>query len=97
EIYAPTGRLKLMVQYMTPLGEGKLKLAFEKLKKELEEAGFFDQDRKRRLPQYVRNIGLITSESAAAKRDFEHHLGQRGYKIFFYDVRVEGIKAVDSI
>lgn len=97
EIYKPYGKLSLQVQYITPVGEGALKLAFERLKKQLEEAGLFRAERKRKLPPYVEGIGLITSETGAAIKDFETHLGQHGLKLHFYDVRVEGIKAVSSI
>jgi exodeoxyribonuclease VII large subunit len=97
EMYAPSGRLSIMTQYIIPVGEGALQLAFEKLKKELEQAGYFRQDRKRTLPQFVQRIGLITSETAAAKKDFLTHVGNHGYKVYFYDVRVEGIKAVENI
>ncbi len=97
EVYPPTGRLSFMAQQLAPVGEGALKLAFEKLKRELAHAGFFSQERKRKLPQYIHSIGLITSETAAAKKDFETHLGKHGYKVYFYDVRVEGVKAVNNL
>jgi exodeoxyribonuclease VII large subunit len=77
EMYAPTGRLKLVAQYLTPIGDGALKLAFEKLKKELEHAGYFRPERKRPLPPYLQRIGLITSETAAAKKDFLTHVDYR--------------------
>lgn len=86
-----------MANYITPIGEGALKQAFEQLKKKLTEQGYFATERKRKLPQYVSSIGLITSENADARRDFMTHLGNLGAKIYFYDVRVEGVKAVDSV
>src|SRR5438270_2391405 len=51
EIYKPTGRLSLQVQYIIPVGEGALKAAFERLKKELEAMGYFAQERKRQIPR----------------------------------------------
>lgn len=97
EIYKPIGKLSLHAQYIVPVGEGALKMAFEKLKKELEDAGYFRQERKRSLPRFVQRIGLITSETGAAIKDFTTHLGKYGFKINFYDVRVEGIRAVESV
>jgi exodeoxyribonuclease VII large subunit len=97
EVYALYGKLSFMTQYIVPVGEGALKLASEKLKKELEQAGYFDLHRKRALSPHVQNIGLITSDGSAAQKDFLTHLGQHGYKIRFYDVRVEGIKSVENI
>jgi len=97
EIYPPMGRITLMALYVVPIGEGALKLAYEKLKRELDLAGFFREDRKRSRPQFVQRIGLITSNTAAAKKDFLTHLGNHGITVYFIDVRVEGVKAVGSI
>src|SRR5664279_3852289 len=97
EVYAPFGRLSLMAEYIIPIGDGALKLAYERLKKDLEQAGYFAIERKRVLPPYVQKIGLITSEKGEAIRDFQKHIGHHSYKIYFKDVRVEGIKAVESI
>ncbi len=97
EIYKPYGKLSLQVQYIMPVGEGALKLAFEKLKKELDAAGYFRQERKRILPQFPQRIGLITSRSGVVITDFLMGLGNHGLHISFYDVRVEGINAIESI
>lgn len=97
EIYAQYGKLSFMTEYITPLGEGQLKLAFQKLKRELEQAGYFRQESKQALPQFIQSIGLITSDTAAAKKDFLTHLGNHGFKILFHDVRVEGISAVETV
>src|SRR3954468_11906300 len=69
EIYPPSGRMSFMAQAIIPVGEGQLKLAFEKLKRELEQAGYFREENKQVLPPFVQRIGLITSETAAAKKD----------------------------
>ena len=96
-IYKPSGRFSFMANYITPVGEGALKLAFEKLKKKLQEEGYFDIERKRKIPSFVKSVGLITSDSADAKKDFLTHLGEHGIKIYFHDARVEGIRSVDTI
>ena len=47
---------------------------------------------------FCENIGLITSEyGKGAKKDFLTHLGNFGFHIFFYDVRVEGSFALYEI
>lgn len=97
KIYKPNGRLSFQVEYMTPLGEGALKKAYDLLMKKLEGLGYFAEERKRLIPSYVKKIGLITSENADAKKDFLTHLGNHDFKIYFYDVRVEGLKAVREI
>ena len=62
DIYPQTGRLSFKADVITPIGEGALKLAFERLKRGLEAQGYFRQERKQQLPQHVERIGLITSE-----------------------------------
>jgi len=97
DVYPPTGRLTFKADVITPIGEGALKLAFEKLKRELETQGYFRQDRKQPLPRHVERIGLITSASGVVIRDFLTGLGKHGQKISFYDVRVEGLNAIENI
>lgn len=96
-VYKPSGKFSFIANYITPVGEGALKQAFEKLKKKLEAEGCFDISHKRKIPSYVSSIGLITSDNADAKKDFLTHLGQHGIKIYFHDARVEGIRAVDTV
>ena len=97
KIYPPTGRLSLQVQEIFLTGEGALKKALEELKKKLEEEGLFDTKYKKPLPRFIKEIGLITAKNREAQKDFLTHLGKWGFKVNFYDVRVEGVKAVDQI
>jgi exodeoxyribonuclease VII large subunit len=97
DVYPMTGILTFKAYVITPIGEGALKLAYEKLKKELEAQGYFRQDRKQQLPQHVERIGLITSESGVVIRDFITGLGDHGFKVYFCDVRVEGLNAIENI
>lgn len=96
-VYKPFGKLSFQADYISPVGEGALKQAFEKLKKQLEQEGYFAESAKKPLPPYPQRIGLITSNQGDAIKDFQTHLGKYGYTIYHYDVRVEGLKAVDSI
>jgi len=91
------GRFSLTVEAIEPYGEGALKKAFEALKKQLDEKGYFDEARKLPIPAFIQKIGLITSESGAAIRDFRKNLGEYGFEIYFKDVRVEGDYAEKSI
>lgn len=97
KIHKPRGRLSFQVEQINLVGEGALKIAFEKLKSRLERLGYFAAERKRPIPPFVAAIGLITSQFADAKTDFLEHLGNFGFKIYFLDVRVEGIYATDEI
>lgn len=96
-VYKPTGRLSFMADTISPLGEGALQAAFEKLKLQLDKEGYFGMGRKRPLPPYVENIILLTSSQGDAQRDFRTHLGLFGQQVELIDIRVEGVRAVDSI
>lgn len=96
-IYPKNGRFRFIAYSIVPLGEGALKKAFEKLKQKLLEAGYFDLERKKRLPEFVQNIGLITADKSDAKKDFETHIGKHGFKVYFHDVKVEGANSIKEI
>ncbi len=91
------GFLRLSIQSIEPVGEGAWLKALAALKQKLEAKGYFDPARKRPIPELVINIGLITSEAGAAVTDFRKNLGNYGFKVFLYDVRVEGEYAENSI
>lgn len=91
------GRFNLDVATIEPFGEGALKKAFEALKEELSAKGYFDESRKKPLPAFIQTIGLITSETGDAIHDFKKNLGEYGFEIKLFDVRVEGDYAEKSI
>ncbi len=97
EIYIRSGRFNFHVEQILLLGEGALQKAFEALKKQLEQLGFFASERKKPLPRFVKNIGLITSEAGDAVKDFLTHLGQHDFELSFFNVKVEGIYAIEEI
>lgn len=93
-IFKPSGRLSFQTKLVELVGEGLLKKAYEELKRKLEKEGIFALERKKPLPRFVKNIGLITSHQGAAIGDFISNVGNYGYKIKFYDSRVEGKQAM---
>ena len=76
-IYPPRGSYQLVVDHIEPLGAGALQLAFEQLKKKLEQEGLFETQKKRPLPQFPKKITVITSPTGAAIRDFIHVIQRR--------------------
>ena len=92
-----TGSFSLVVENIEPAGEGAWKKALEQLKKKLEQMGYFDLARKRKIPAYVQRIGLITSAEGQAIFDFRRNLGEYGFQICFHAVWVEGEYAEKSI
>ncbi len=96
-IYKPSGRFSLRAETIELVGEGALKKAYDELKAKLEAEGIFALEKKRPLPEYPQKIGLITSKTGAVIHDFLNNLGRFGYKIKFYDSRVEGQVAVSDL
>ena len=91
-LYEPRGDFQLNVETMRPGGLGALYEAFAKLKAKLEAEGLFDPARKRALPGFPRQIGIITSPHAAALRDVLATLKRRmpAIPILLYPTPVQG-------
>lgn len=96
-IYKPNGGLTLQVESLELVGDGALKIAYDKLKNKLEEEGLFSEKRKKNIPEYPHKIGVITSKNGAVINDFLTNIGRFGYEIFFVDSKVEGQDAVKDI
>jgi exodeoxyribonuclease VII large subunit len=80
-------------------GIGNLYLAYEKLKKELSDKGYFDINRKKSIPMYPKAIGVITSPTGAAIRDIIHTIERRypTTRLYLYPALVQGEEAKFSI
>jgi len=76
-MYAPQGNVQIECRSLEPLGAGDLQLAFEALKRELYERGWFDALHKKTLPRYPLKIGVATSPTGAAVRDILATLARR--------------------
>lgn len=98
-VYQPRGQYQLMVRLVQPKGEGVLQARFEELKRRLESEGLFDQELKRPLPRFPRRIGVVTSPTGAAIRDFLQVLHRRhpGLQVVIAPVRVQGKGAAAEI
>jgi exodeoxyribonuclease VII large subunit len=98
-VYERDGQYQFYIIQMQPDGIGSLYLAFEQLKRQLEQAGLFAQERKRPLPRYPRTVGVITSPTGAAVRDILITLKRRSpsVNILLYPVLVQGKGAAASI
>ncbi len=94
-LYEKDGAYQLYVEDMQPDGVGALQLAYEQLKKKLEQEGLFDPSRKKPLPPYPQKVGVITSATGAAVRDMLNILGRRYplAKVVFMPALVQGEEA----
>ncbi len=98
-LYEARGEFQLTLEQMRPAGMGALYEAFERLKKKLEGEGLFDAARKRALPFFPSQIGIITSPQAAALRDVLTTLARRmpGIPVVLYTAPVQGEGAAQKI
>lgn len=98
-VYERDGQYQLYVEEMQPDGLGNLYLAFEQLKKKLEQEGLFDVSRKKRLPYLPSSIGVITSSTGAVIRDIINVATRRfpNVNIKLYPVAVQGEQAAPTI
>ena len=97
DVYRARGTLTFKIKTIEPAGEGALKKAYEELKRKLTKEGFFDEARKRKIPDFPKKIGVITSMKGAAIHDFVNNLGKFGFKVLLCDSRVEGQEAVEDL
>ncbi|MGC1108093.1 MAG: exodeoxyribonuclease VII large subunit [Candidatus Acidiferrales bacterium] len=98
-VYESRGEYQIYVSHVEPLGLGALQLAFEQLKKKLEEEGLFDAERKKVLPALPRRIGIVSSPQGAAIRDIVRVLRWRfpNLHVILFPVKVQGDEAAAEI
>ncbi len=98
-VFPRDGQYQLYCTRLVPDGVGDLHLAFEQCKEKLQQQGYFDPDRKRRLPRYPQKIALITSPAGAAVRDMIRVLGARFplAEVKIVPVPVQGEGAAEEI
>src|SRR5215472_12622722 len=98
-VYEPRGEYQIYVSYIEPVGFGALQVAFEQLKRKLQDEGLFDEERKKALPVLPRCIGVITSPTGAAIRDILRVLKRRfaNVHVQLYPVKVQGEGAASEI
>jgi exodeoxyribonuclease VII large subunit len=98
-VYEPYGQYQLYIKNMQPDGIGNLYLAYEQLKKKLEEAGYFNPEHKKSMPVMPLEIGVITSPTGAAIRDILTTVKRRfpAARVTLFPVLVQGDYAAASI
>lgn len=98
-VYEARGQYQLVIESLEMAGAGALHAKFEALKARLAAEGLFDPDKKRPLPRFPRAVGVVTSPTGAAIRDFLHVLHRRmaGIRVVIYPVRVQGRGAAAEI
>ena len=98
-MYEARGEFQLGVETMRRAGLGALYEAFARLKQKLESEGLFDAERKRALPAFPRQVGVVTSLAAAALRDVLTTLKRRNPRVpvIVYPSPVQGEGAAQQL
>lgn len=99
DVYERDGKYQLYAQKIVRQGIGDLYARFEQLKRELEEEGMFAAEYKRKIPKYIRTLGVVTAQTGAAVRDIISIAGRRNpyVQIILYPAVVQGEGAAPSI
>jgi exodeoxyribonuclease VII large subunit len=98
-VYEPRGEYQLYADLVRPAGVGDLYQWFEELKTRLDAEGLFDPLRKRPIPAFPRQIGVVTSPDAAAFQDIQNVLRRRFplAEIILSPTMVQGIESPPMI
>ena len=98
-IYERDGALNIYIREVNVLGIGNLYEKFIYLRDRLNEEGLFSKDHKKNIPYFPRRVGVVTSPTGAAIRDFINVLKRRNptVDIILYPANVQGDKSVDDL
>ena len=98
-VYEAKGEYQVVAEHMEPHGVGTRQLAFDQLRRRLEEDGLCDEMHKKNLPILPRKIGIVTSIEGAALRDVMTVLARRFHSshVVISPTRVQGEGASQQI
>lgn len=98
-VYERDGRYQLYAKKITLAGEGALYERYEQLKKKLEQKGYFDETHKKKIPSYVKKVGIVTADTGAAIQDIRNISARRNpyVQLVLYPAKVQGEGASDTI
>lgn len=98
-VFERDGTYQLYCEDMQPEGIGELTIAFEQMKRKLENEGLFSDEHKKPLPEYPERIGVVTSPTGAAIQDIINVISRRypSGQIILEPVKVQGVDAAREI
>jgi exodeoxyribonuclease VII large subunit len=98
-VFEGSGQYQVYIKEMKTDGVGDLFIAYEQLKKSLEQEGLFSPRYKQPLPKYPKAVGIVTSPTGAAIRDILTTIKRRYpiTKVFIYPALVQGEQGAPSI
>ena len=98
-VYERDGKYQIYAKEITKEGAGLLYEKYLALKAELEEMGMFAPEYKKRIPTYIRRLGIVTAPTGAAVQDIRNISARRNpyVQLILYPALVQGEGAVSSI
>jgi len=98
-VYEASGQYQLYIDTIQPDGVGVGAALFERLRRQLEGEGLFDESRKRPLPRAPKTIGVVTSETGAVWHDIQTVVSRRYplTRLVLAPTSVQGLYAPDEI
>lgn len=99
DLYKKGGSYSLIVKDIEINGVGKARLEFNMLLDKLKKEGLFDQEHKKPIPTFPRNIGIITAETGAALQDILKIIKSRNnyVNVYVFHAQVQGDNAPDHM
>lgn len=100
DFYSVGGKLNFIIDnIISNDGIGELLKKYQKIKNDFEKKGYFDSSLKLKLPNCIKNILLLTSESGAAYHDFLYGLenAKSNVSVELIDVIVQGVDCPQNI
>lgn len=98
-VFEANGNYQIYVEDLMEDGVGNLYIAFEQLKKKLDDEGLFDERKKKNLPKVPMRVGIITASTGAAVKDILSTIKRRFpiCKTILFPSLVQGELAKDDI
>ena len=98
-VFEANGGYQIYVNDMLEDGVGNLYIAYEQLKKKLEEEGLFDQAKKKPIPKIPTRVGVVTAPTGAAIKDIISTIKRRWplTEILLFPSLVQGEDAAADI
>ena len=99
DFWNKSGSIVFVVSEFMPTGKGLLFLEFERLKKQLEKEGLFDEAHKKPIPEFPKNVLVLTSKTGAVIRDINTTIRKNNpvINIVVRNVLVQGERAAADI
>lgn len=99
DIWQRGSQYQIIAEKVIPGEIGTFYLQFQEIKKSLERKGLFDKEHKKKLPQYPKRIGIITSGEGAAIKDVLKIIKKRApyTTVIVRPTLVQGDDAADDI